>query len=119
VHHRFRVRHCKSSCLGLRCSLVGIYGSGDSVDVLLKIQNESFRFLNDGSDKFWLFLAGALNAPLCVRPQGSLKTGHTEGMDCGRKLGCGKAGSCAALEVAPRFPLSHNLNNNITLSVDR
>jgi hypothetical protein len=47
---------------------VGIYGSGDSVDVLLKIQNEYFRFLNDGSDKFWLFLAGALNALLCVRP---------------------------------------------------
>jgi len=47
--------------------------------------------------------------------QGHLQSGHTEGMDCGRKLGCGKAGSWAALEIAPRFPLSHNLNNNITL----
>ena len=51
--------------------------------------------------------------------QGHLRSGHTERMDCGRKLGCGKAGSCAALEIAPRFPLSHNLNNNITLSVGR
>jgi hypothetical protein len=49
--------------------------------------------------------------------QGHLRSGHTEGMDCGRKLGCGKAGSCTALEIAPRFPLSHNLNNDITLSV--
>jgi hypothetical protein len=49
--------------------------------------------------------------------QGHLQSGHTEGMDCGREPGCGKAGSCAALEIAPRFPLSHNLNNNITLSV--
>jgi hypothetical protein len=49
--------------------------------------------------------------------QGHLQSGHTEGMDCGREPGCGKAGSCAALGIAPRFPLSHNLNSNITLSV--
>jgi hypothetical protein len=36
-------------------------------------------------------------------------------MDCGPELGCGKAGSWAALEIAQRFPLFHNLNNNITL----
>jgi nitrogen fixation/metabolism regulation signal transduction histidine kinase len=29
--------------------------------------------------------------------QGHLQSGHTEGMDCGRKLGCGKAGSEAVL----------------------
>ena len=51
--------------------------------------------------------------------QGHPRSGHTEGMDCGRKLGCGKAGSRAALERAPGFPLSHNLNNNITLYVGR
>jgi hypothetical protein len=36
-------------------------------------------------------------------------------MDCGRNLGSGKAGNWTALEIAPRFPLSHNINNNITL----
>jgi len=29
--------------------------------------------------------------------QGHLQSGHAEGMDCGRKLGCGKAGSGAVL----------------------
>jgi hypothetical protein len=51
--------------------------------------------------------------------QGHLQSGHKEGMNCGRKLGCGKAGSRAALEIAERFPLSHNLNNNITLYESR
>jgi hypothetical protein len=31
--------------------------------------------------------------------------------------GCGKDARPASLEIAPRFPLSHNLSNNITLSV--
>jgi hypothetical protein len=47
--------------------------------------------------------------------QGHLRSGHTEGMDCGRNLDSGKAGSGTALDIAPRFPLSHNINNNITL----
>ena len=51
--------------------------------------------------------------------QGHLPSGHPEGMDCCRKRGCGKAGSCAAVEIAVRFPLSHNLNNNILLYASR
>jgi len=46
--------------------------------------------------------------------QGHLQSGHTERMDCGRKLGCGKTGCWAALEIALRFPRSHNPNSNIT-----
>jgi predicted nucleic acid-binding protein len=47
--------------------------------------------------------------------QGHLRSGHTEGMECRRNLGCGRADSWTALEIAPRFPLAHNINNNITL----
>ncbi len=49
--------------------------------------------------------------------QDHLRPSHAEGVNCGCKVGCGKVGSSAALGIAVRFPLSHNLNNNITLFV--
>jgi hypothetical protein len=53
--------------------------------------------------------------------QGHLPSGHTEGMDCCRKRGCGKAGSCAALEIAaiPTFPQPQQQHHLICKSVER
>ena len=47
---------------------------------------------------------------------GHLKSGQWEVQDLALKIGCGKDGSCAVLEIALRFPRSHNLCDGFDLA---
>jgi len=52
-----------------------------------------------------------------IRPYGvTSKSGQWELQDLALKIGCGKDGSCAALEIALRFPPSHNLCDGFDLA---